>query len=177
MITFGFLNSNDAPRLQILLEKCVDYLSFQDEGPVQQNAATELLESVPEGVRPSNKSVIGIFQADTKTLIGVIDLIEHYQEIGTATLGLMLLEPESRKRGIGRLAYQQLEVLLLERGISKIRLAVLFGNENGLSFWKSLGFKETGEIKPYRSNRFQVLEKHCCENSGKTEKNFDPNKQ
>lgn len=72
----------------------------------------------------------------------------------------MLLEPNSRGKGIGNKAYDVLEEWVVSQQFNKIRLGVLFGNEKGLRFWKRMGFIETGEVKQHLSKKVFVLEKH-----------------
>ncbi|HZK83186.1 MAG TPA: hypothetical protein VFC58_00610 [Desulfosporosinus sp.] len=53
-----------------------------------------------------------------------------------------------------------MEEWAISQQFDKVRLGVLFGNEKGLRFWKSMGHTETGEVKPHLSKKFMVLEKN-----------------
>lgn len=145
-VTLKKLSNNDLPQLQELLERSSDYLAFQDEEPVKPSAAQELFEAKPDGDADSDKVIFGIF-LNQDNLIGVFDLIKGYSGPKTLSLGLMLLDPCSRGRGIGKRAYKLLEEWATTQQFNKIRLGVLMGNENGLRFWQSVGYKMTGEVK------------------------------
>jgi ribosomal protein S18 acetylase RimI-like enzyme len=160
MLLLKQLTSNDMPCLQVLLEQCEEYLVFQDKKPLSAGAAEALLSDQPDDSYPQSKVVLGIYTTNQAELVGVFDLLEHYREYGTLSLVLLLIKPESRSQKLGSDAYHQLEAWAIGRQIRKIRLGVLFGNDQGVNFWRKMGFKDTGEIKPYLSNNFFVLEKY-----------------
>ena len=157
-VSLKVITIGDFPLLQILLERCSDYLTFQDEEAVKPSAAQDLFNIKPDGVKVDDKVLLSIV-SDQKQLVGVFDLLKGYPDPTTLNLGLMLLEPSSRGKGIGTKAYKVLEEWIVSRQFNKVRLGVLFGNEKGLSFWRKMGYIETGEVKPYLSNKFMVLEK------------------
>ncbi|EGW41896.1 GNAT family N-acetyltransferase [Desulfosporosinus sp. OT] len=146
-------------QLQMLMEKSNDYLTFQDEGPVKPSAAQDLFKASPDGIEDKDKVILGVCNVQEQ-MVGVFHLIKGYPNPKTLTLGLMLLEPNSRGKGIGKKAYDVLEEWVVSQRFNKIRLGVLFGNEKGLIFWKKMGFTETGEVKQYLSKKVFVLEKH-----------------
>jgi len=154
------LTKEDFPILQALLLRCSDYLIFQDEGPVKLSAAQDLFDARPEKVEREDKVLLGIFVEGHEHLVGVIELISGYSGPKTLTLALMVLESLSRGKGIGSKAYVALEEWAISHQLDKVRLGVLFGNNIGMKFWKSMGYHETGEVKPYLSNKFVVLEKN-----------------
>ncbi|HBW36869.1 GNAT family N-acetyltransferase [Desulfosporosinus sp. BICA1-9] len=154
------LKKEDFPILQALLVRCSDYLIFQDEEPIKSTAAQDLFNYRPEGVEDKEKVLLGIFVDGQEQLVGVFELIKGYPVPNTLTLALMVLELFSRGKGIGSKAYEALEEWAISRQLNRVRLGVLFGNEKGLKFWKSMGYSETGEIKPYLSKKFMVLEKN-----------------
>lgn len=158
-VTLEVLTKDDLLLLQVLLEKCSDYLIFQDEEPVKSSAAQDLFNVRPDGINDKDKVIIGIFN-NQKQLVGVFDLIKSYAGPRTLSLGLMLINPSSRGQGIGNKAYRLVEEWAITQEFNKVRLGVLFGNEKGLKFWNSMGYTETGEIKPHLSKKFMVLEKN-----------------
>lgn len=161
-VTLMELRKDDLQLLQVLLEKCSDYLTFQDEEPVKPSAANDLFNTKPDGVEDNAKVLLGIF-TDQKQLVGIFDLIKGYSGPRTLSLGLMLLDPSSRGKGAGNKAYKLLEEWVITQQFDKVRLGVLFGNEKGLKFWKSMGYIRTGEVKtqmrPNLSKKVMVLEK------------------
>ena len=159
MIELRALGIEDLTTLQDLLEKCSDYLLFQDGEPVSSTAAEELFASMPPDIDPMNKDMMGIYD-DTNNLIGIFELIQHFRDHGTLTLALMMIDPAFRGSGVGKEAHRQLEVWAVERDMRKIRIGVLFGNESGLKFWEAIDYVKTGEIKDYKTHKFMVMEKN-----------------
>ena len=128
-VTLKALTKDDLPLLQVLLEKCFEYLTFQDEKPVKPSAAQDLFDAKPNGAEENDKVLLGIF-TDQKQLVGVFDLIKGYTGPRTLSLGLMLLDPTSRGKRIGNKAYKLLEEWVINQQFNKVRLGVLFGNLN-----------------------------------------------
>lgn len=159
MITIEPLDDNNIPKLQELLMRCSDYLVFQDGEPVKVDAAKNLLISKPNNVSINNKKVLGIYMSRDHSLVGVIDIVMCYAGPDILTLGLLVIEPAMRRNGIGEKAEKLLENWARSNNFSQIRLGVLFGNDKGLRFWHKLGYKETGEIKPFLFHKFRVLVK------------------
>jgi RimJ/RimL family protein N-acetyltransferase len=141
------------------MNKCVEFLAFQDEHPVEPNSAETLFNDHPEGYDISSKRVYGIYLADDRQLIGVVDLLFYYPDSNSACIGLFMLDPDYRNCGLGKEAYFMVEKEILKNSMMKIRLGVLEGNMQGFYFWKKMGFSLTGERKPYLSKYFRVMEK------------------
>ncbi len=147
-----------------MLEACTDFFTFQDNKPVNDQAALELCNALPDGVDPDQKVILGIYTTQEHRLVGVFDLIKAYHNPESLSLGLMVLEPASRNKGIGPLAYKRLEEWALNEHMVRIRLGVISTNEKGLSFWKSVGYIETGEVKPFLRHQVIVMEKYIAWN-------------
>lgn len=159
MITLEILKENNISELQGLLMKCSDYLMFQDGEPVKEDAAKNLLITKPSNVSINDKKVLGVYKSQDHSLVGVMDIVMRYAGPDILNLGLLVIEPASRGKGIGEKAEKLLEDWSRSNNFSRIRLGVLFGNDKGLRFWHKVGFKETGEIKSFLFHKFWVLEK------------------
>ena len=92
--------------------------------------------------------MFGIFAG--KEMVGCIDLIRGYPTANAATLGLLLVAEQHQGVGIGCQAFTLLEQFARGWGsCDLIRLAVVMTNSEVISFWRKLGFSETGVTKPY----------------------------
>lgn len=68
-------------------------------------------------------------------------------------LGLLLISETEQKKGFGKLAYDAIEKIARSwSDVRKVRIGVIGTNGVVLPFWKSLGFVETGERRPYKEN-------------------------
>ncbi|MEM0335056.1 MAG: ribosomal protein S18-alanine N-acetyltransferase [Thermofilum sp.] len=59
------------------------------------------------------------------------------------------VDPQFRKKGVGRALMEETFRMLRERGVKSVVLEVSIANEAGISFWKSLGFSPVGIRKRF----------------------------
>lgn len=149
--------------LQRVLEAAPGYaLAVSGSAFQSPRAAEDLLAACPPGIPSDRKYVWGIWSEGK--LIGVIDLIRGFPRSGVAMLGLLLLREDQQKAGAGSLAFRQMEAIV--KGwpeIDTLRIGVVRTNGLVLPFWQKMGFRETGELRPYENGACRsetvVLEK------------------
>src|SRR5512135_1009182 len=90
----------DLPALQVLYEKCQDYMLLVDGHPAGENAAEEEFGDVPPGKTAEDHFMFGIF-GPLNELAGLLDVARDYPQECTWWIGLLLLAPELRSQGIG----------------------------------------------------------------------------
>lgn len=134
------LDEHDLNNLQNMLNRCNDYFNLVYKRDNTENSASEILSILPENKTLDDKFVIGIFNLDKK-IIGVIDIIRDYPENNIWFLGLMLIAPNYRNNGLGKLIFDDTEEWAIDLGAKSIRLAVVEQNIKALKFWEKLGFK------------------------------------
>jgi RimJ/RimL family protein N-acetyltransferase len=134
------LQSEDAAILQALLEKCADYSLLVTGSPPGPTAATSLLADHPEGKSAKDKIVTGIFTAKQE-LVGVLDAIRDYPAQDDWWLGLLLLAPTYRHRGLGQRVYRSFERWAGRCGARSIYLGVIEENQGATRFWQKAGFE------------------------------------
>ena len=84
----------------------------------------------------------------------MIDCLIGFPTKDEAHIGLLLLNENYQSQGLGKVAYVNLEDYLRHfSSISKIRLAVVNTNNKVLNYWEKMGFRLTGEVKPYSKKR------------------------
>jgi GNAT superfamily N-acetyltransferase len=134
------LGPETIPALQGLLERCADYYHLLNSGDPDETAAQSLLEDCPSGRKSADKTVIGIVSAEQR-LVGVLDAIREYPSDGCWWVGLLLLEPLERNRGVGQRFYQAFEQWISQFGAKHIYIGVVEENMNALRFWQSVGYE------------------------------------
>ena len=135
------LDAADQPRVQALLTACDDYALMLTGQPNPPDAAATLFASLPPGRGPADKLVLGIQEPDG-TLIGLIDVVREYPDPGVWFLGLLLLHPAHRSRGLGTRVYDAFAEWAFAEGCDIMRLGVVQQNEAALRFWSRIGFQE-----------------------------------
>lgn len=134
--------------LQRVLEESSDYMQRITGYPKGQADAQSQFSILPPGKTYDDKFVYGIYLDGD--MIGCIDIIRGYPTDNIANLGLLLLSEKYRSGGFGRQAYSQLEEIIKSwKCCDKIRCAVVMTNDIVIPFWKKMGFRHTGEVKPY----------------------------
>jgi ribosomal protein S18 acetylase RimI-like enzyme len=81
--------------------------------------------------------------------VGLLDLIDGYPSAGTVCIGLLAIRQSAQGAGLGRALYREAERFARdELGARVLRLAVVATNPV-IGFWTRMGFRPTGETKPF----------------------------
>lgn len=139
----SILPSEARPDLLRLYDNSSEYFKLVSGQIANASDVDNLFESLPTGKSIEDKFVIGIANND-RSMIGVIDLIRDYPRKHCWCLGLMLLDPAVRNRGLGSLIYYRLEEKIKCVGGEEMRLVVHEKNILAQHFWQSQGFSITG---------------------------------
>lgn len=101
-------------------------------------------------VLPPNKSygdkfVLGVFTFDNK-LVGIVDIVRDFPAAYEWMLGLMIIDPDERCKGIGKIVHKALSQWAINLGAKSFRIGVIQENYKGIKFWSSLGYKKIKEV-------------------------------
>ncbi|MGO4955685.1 GNAT family N-acetyltransferase [Luteococcus sp. Sow4_B9] len=105
-----------------------------------------LLSSRPPGTSTEQLHPFGCWDADI--LLGLAIVLLDWPDPGTNWLGLLQVHEEHVRRGVGRRLH---ETLLTRCPASRWQLAVVDSNAQALGFWERLGYRRTGEQRPWTS--------------------------
>ena len=70
-------------------------------------------------------------------------------KLNTAWAGIVIGEAHARAKGVGKLAFRELERVAKEAGAERLELGVFEYNENAIKFYKSLGYQEIARLPDY----------------------------
>lgn len=87
---------------------------------------------------------MGLFQGEA--LAAVLDLVEGYPGEGTLYIGLLELEVQFHRQGLGTRLLRALKTAAQKAGFSSLRLGCYERNAPGLAFWNAMGFEKEGEV-------------------------------
>jgi GNAT superfamily N-acetyltransferase len=139
------LGADDGPELDALLVRCADFIRLTEGREPAAGDGLLLLDERPEAAPDVEKLVLGLY--DGPCLIGVMDLLKDYPAAGVWQLGLMLIEPERRRSGIGASLLGALEDWIAGQGGRSLRLGVVEQNAAGHRFWAREGFRDIGTVE------------------------------
>ncbi len=151
------LSKQDANILQPLYEQCKDFFILTDGLEPSPTAASEEFFDFPEGKTPEDVYIFGLFDKNQK-LLGMIAGVEYYPNTQTWWIGLMMLTPEYRGKGLGTKFYKAFENWVATKGITQISLVVIKPNKLGLQFWQRMGFEVIRKTSPrqYKAKSHEV---------------------
>jgi uncharacterized protein len=133
--------------LQAVLEAAPRYYEAVTGGPPGPAEAQSTFTALPPGRSYADKRVYGLYAGDA--MIGAADVVRGWNAPRKAIIGLLLLAEAWLRRGIGR-AFEALveQAIGAWPEIETVRVAVAASNPGALAFWRGLGFRETGEVRP-----------------------------
>ncbi|MFF7383765.1 GNAT family N-acetyltransferase [Streptomyces griseoluteus] len=124
----------DEAALLRLFEECEDWFTAATGLPSAPGDVQSLYYALPEGADPGAK-VLLLVERDGE-VAGLVDAVREWPAPGAVAVGLFLLAPWARGRGLGRAVAQA----LLERGASRVTATVPAGWRAGERFLERLGF-------------------------------------
>lgn len=133
------LDDTDASALSALFESCTDYFELVfglPPGPAEVQSA---FVALPEGSNYDDKLLLGVFD-DGDELIGHVDLICDHPAPEAWTIGLLLLAPSARGRGVGGHVINALSSWVTASGGRELRIGVVGWNERAIAFLERVGF-------------------------------------
>lgn len=140
--------TSEMEELQRVLESVPTYTHLVTGVPAGPADAQSVYSILPPNKSYEDKFVFGI-HLDGQ-MIGCIDVIRGYPVPSTAHIGLLVIAQALHRRGLGRTAMLLLaQQIQAWRSCNRLRLGVVRTNAQVLPFWEGLGFRRTGETKPY----------------------------
>ncbi|MFF7963939.1 GNAT family N-acetyltransferase [Streptomyces sp. NPDC007903] len=124
----------DEAALLRLFEECEDWFTAATGRPSAPGDVQSLYYALPEGADPGDKVLLLVER--NGEVAGLVDAVRDWPEAGAVAVGLFLLAPWARGRGLGRAVAET----LLERGASRVTATVPAGWKAGERFLERLGF-------------------------------------
>lgn len=148
-LTLRPLAEGDAEAIQALLVESADYIDRLTGRPPTSEAGAAVLTSTPPETSADSKHVIGAF--DGHMLLGIVDVIRSWPTPNTSHIGLLLVSPEARGQGVGRLLHDHVvELSSSWADITRLRVGIVTANaEHATGFWHALGYRPRGETAPH----------------------------
>jgi len=143
------LEPEDEKVLQRLYEQCTQFAYLTDGHPPPPSAARDEFFAIPEGKTLQDKFIFGLFDS-CNVLLGMLEAIRHYPNDESWWVGLMMLAPQQRGKGLGSEFYRVFDHWVAAQGARQVLLSVIEENELGYRFWQKLGFEVTQKLPPTR---------------------------
>lgn len=141
---------HDRAAVAQFFDAAADYIWLERGVAPGPEVTAEFFTDTPPGCDPAASHRLGLAATADGPLLGLADLAFGYPDATAAFLGLMLLRPEARGRGLGRRFLQHLEATARDSGANTLFLAVLDENPRAMAFWHREGFTVRLTGRPVR---------------------------
>lgn len=142
--------------MQALLEQCADAFLLMWGRLPGPGEAEALLSDAPPGRSAADKYLVGIF-AQATDLVGVLELVPGYPGEGDWWIGLVLLRPDHRGRGLGLEVVEEVARWIVAEGGCSVWLCVQEQNPRARVFWQRMGFEEVRRERQHLGRRENVV--------------------
>ena len=149
--SLSLVNDEHLEDIQNLCNNCADYYLLDKGTFADSDEAQKILDALPTGKNYDDQFNFGIFNR-SNSLIALINIIKDYPTSNVWMLGLLLIDPRERNKGLGKLIHKELVKIVKAEKANKIRIGVLKENKNALKFWESIGYKVEKETNLDRGN-------------------------
>jgi GNAT superfamily N-acetyltransferase len=133
---------DDLDLVDAFTQEAADYWHLADRRAPDRQKAQDFFTDCPPGCDPAASQRLGMFTEGG--LVGIAELSFGWPSAVDPYLGLQLLAPRARGRGLGRVLLGEVEARARATGAKALYLAVLEENPKRWTFWRREGFRETG---------------------------------
>lgn len=130
-----------------IFQKCADYVDLESgekPGPAHVN---EFFVGRPPHLSQNDKLLVGISNAHGAG-IGLIEILKGHPSITDWYIGLLMIDPEYRKHGLGKAALNWVLDAARKTAVTRLLLCVLKDNPRAHAFWVREGFVMKQETPP-----------------------------
>lgn len=129
-------NSDDALDLAL---RAADYVVLEVGHLPDEDFVRDFFRATPPDLGPDCLMAFAVM--DGQAMAGMVCIARGYEYPDDWWIGLMLLDPAYRGRGIGRCVMEAIRDMAHLENVASIKLAVLCANARGLKFWLREGFE------------------------------------
>jgi ribosomal protein S18 acetylase RimI-like enzyme len=138
------LGAGDQVRLSALCAACTDFFELIEGQPGGDATAAGLLGPLEPPYADKARHVWGLERDET--LIGVVELLQGHPLPEDWYVGLLLLHPAQRRRGLGAKVCAATVSWIRSHGGALVRLVVQKQNADARTFWERQGFSVEREV-------------------------------
>lgn len=146
------LSPADEGSIQALCERCWDFSMLIEGRMPEKNAGRDILFDLPPNKELKDKYVLGAYR-EADRLIAVIELVKDYKVPGEWIIGLMLIDPDERGKGLGNKLHEYIKTMVSQAGGRLLRLGVAEENYRAYKFWSELGYREIDRVNMTYGNK------------------------
>ncbi len=140
------LEPRDIPDVQSLFMRTADYFEMATGVSPADDEAKRAFVAGPPTKSVDDKRIIGVFDS-ADTLVGMVDSLVDFPADGEWTMGMLLIDPEHRGAGLGKLVLAEYESWAAQCGARKFHTAVVSHHDPGIRFLERSGYGRQRELE------------------------------
>ena len=149
------LKPPDIPDVQSLFMRTADYFEMATGVSPADDEAKRAFIAGPPTKSVDDKRIIGVFDS-ADTLVGMLDALVDFPVDGEWTMGMLLIDPEHRGAGLGKLVLAEYESWAAQCGAHKFHTAVVSHHDPGIRFLERSGYGRQRELEDDDAGARQV---------------------
>lgn len=138
-VTVREMRPQDEAGVGRLLAACEDYVVAATGAPALPADVQSLYYALPEGADFEQKRLLVLCRGGD--VVGLVDVVDRFPGVGGCSVGVFLVAPGARRRGVGARAARRLIGEAAGRGVRTVFATCPGAWEPGLGFLRSLGFE------------------------------------
>ena len=140
------LKPPDIPDVQSLFMRTADYFEMATGVSPADDEAKRAFVAGPPTKSLDDKRIIGVFDS-ADTLVGMLDSLVDFPADGEWTMGLLLIDPDHRGVGLGKVFLAEYESWAAQCGARKFHTAVVSHHNPGIRFLERSGYGRQRELE------------------------------
>ncbi len=121
-----------------LTMRAADYVTLEVGHAPNMDFVDSFFTAAPPGLTEEDLLHFAIMEGPA--MVGMLCIAHGYEFPDDWWIGLVLLDPAFRGRGIGKTVVQQIRARAQAQGIASLKLSVLEANPRAMNFWIREGF-------------------------------------
>lgn len=121
-----------------LAERAADYVTLEVGHAPNMDFIDSFFTAAPPGL--TSRDLLHFAVMQDQAMVGIICIAQGYELPDDWWIGLVLLDPAFRGRGIGRTVLQLIQQRAHDAGMQRLKLSVLEANPRATHFWVREGF-------------------------------------
>ena len=154
--TVRILSKEDENVVQGLCERCLDFFILTEDRYPEKGAGHEILFDLPPDKELKDKFVFGVYKEGTR-LVAVVDLLKDYKQAGEWVIGLLMIDPVERGKGLGVRIHEFIRDTVVRHQAHTLRIGVVEDNKKAFNFWSKLGYSEKSRVNARYGNKNNVV--------------------
>lgn len=132
----------EIPAVLAMFRRNRDYFDLDGKQPTAQSIREDMA-ALPPRAKPEGKHYLALWREGQ--VEAVLDLVEGFPRERTVWIGLLLVDAQKRRQGIGGAIAAAVAQAATLAGMDTVRLACLQNNPVGHAFWEASGFRDIRE--------------------------------